>query len=592
MPMAKAAKIRRDPRLEAARRLVARDIDFVAVLAAQFNRVLAVADPAAPALEADGGRAAERLVLALKAFWETSDPSLSAFKETEDATAYLVRFFTPMLQAGAFAQRLRTSDGFGAGLPPDTGGTDVSIDYVEHARRAFQGPLTRLEGAVAPWFAPVQLAPMRTAMTGVVLLTALPIWTVYHHFHGIAAYGDVQEHLRASLAAASTALGDVYSLVARPAVLDDRVVTLSPAAEQLLLTMLNALQAALSAKSGELDRFSMEVQGLPTRVHRTAKALTAERDAQPLWREGTGADTVVSLGTPPAGARDVALFPYLGLLEYEGGERTFARSFFALPTTWERLVDCARLVSQAGFVLVLTAACNPSGGRHPPHQTHRNGVELDLDWGFTSTLWQTGGQQRGKVRDLARRVRKPAVLVYIFRDTETGEYLTLVPNPADAGKPFTHTGIEALSTLVVIQALVLSGLRRYLYADIENMLLAADYLGLVLDPSLFVKVGRKANIPVAEGTGHYNHLHAEAQEGAARYLTPNNLTKIYGRALERDAHPEFQRFLEPPRDADDDTKQRVKAFTDAWLQRSKQDPPLPSLLPVWLPGSELSQLPR
>jgi hypothetical protein len=52
----------------------------------------------------------------------------------------------------------------------------------------------------------------------------------------------------------------------------------------------------------------------------------------------------------------------------------------------------------------------------------------------------------------------------------------------------------------VVQALVLSGLRRYLYSEIENMLDAADYLGGVVDKDLFTEVGRKGGCPEFRGT--------------------------------------------------------------------------------------------
>ncbi|MFE7076930.1 hypothetical protein ACFU96_43260 [Streptomyces sp. NPDC057620] len=583
--MAAANEQKRDRRLEAARRLIMHDIDCAGVLAAQLNRVLAVADPVAPTLEADSGRGVERLCLDLKAFWETPDPSLTALKETEDATAYLVNFFSPLLEAELLAHLLRTREGFGAGQPPASDAT-VSIGYVDHARRALREPLTRLETALAPWFTPNQFAHVRTSLTGITLLTVLPLWTAYHHLHGTAAHQEVRMRLHASLAGARDALGDLYGLVARPEILDDRVVVLTPATEHLLVTLINALQAAITVKSGYLDRFSAEIQVLPPRVHRTVTSLVSERDARVFRRTGKGADMIVSLGPPPPSTDggNMGVFPYLGALTYEGSARTFARSFFALPRTWERLVDCSRLVSQAGFALVVTAASNPSGGRHPPHQTHRSGVEVDLDWGFIDQFWESGGKQCGKVRNLARRIRKPANFIYIYQDVETGNYIMLEPHPADAHLPSSHTGIEALSTLVVIQALILSGLRRYIYADVENMLQASDYLGTALSSRLFPKVGQKENIPVVEGLGHYHHLHAEALEGGPRYLAPHHLTELYRLALDRDKHPAFQQFLNPPADADDDTQQRVKAFARAWHKRSEQDPPLPSLLPVWQPG--------
>ncbi|WP_214405682.1 hypothetical protein [Pseudonocardia lacus] len=553
------------------------DFTASAVLASQLRRLLNLT-----ALASMGGAfttEATTLYLSLKGIWEVPDAALDKHKEVDDAVTHLDNFFTPLLDPSHFDLAVRSSQVFLRRYP---GGSAVASQppsdptYIDHALRAFTNTLKELDEALAESFSAPYTSRLTNLVTGIVVLCSVPVWAVYHHFHGTAAYAVVSHQLASVLAIARTSVRTMYTELVRPRSTSEG--NLSPSEEYLLTVVDDALYSMISARLGYLAQFERKTSALPSRIRFAAETLNNRIRATAFWVSGPSDEPFVTLGKPARSGPEAKAFPYHGVVLHEGGERLHARSFFALPGAWAVFEDFCRLVCQAGFTVTVTAVGNSNGGRHPPHSTHRSGLEFDVDWTFTS-------DPKDRVRNLARRRKKYGT--GIFRDVERGQYFSLEELPGDTTPP-THIYIEALSALVVFQAAALSGLRRYLYVDVTNMILAADYLGWVVDRGLFAEVGRKANVPVAEGMGHFNHLHGEVPSPAVSRLSGDALTRIFRQALVRDGNDEFSSYyFRPPVDASPAVIARVLQFTERWMQRSAAG--LPALLPVWLSAEEVSR---
>ncbi|WP_372348399.1 hypothetical protein [Streptomyces sp. KL116D] len=558
-------------------------------IAVQLRRLLEVAAPASRG----GGctREANALRLSLKGIWERGDPGLDAYKETEDAVAFLDGFFAPLLSPDAFTTAL-TGDRFLRRYP---GGTALTSQepgdpmYVDYALRAFTPTFLELDEALAEALPAPLDARLANFVAGVVVLCSVPVRIAYHHFHGTAAYTVIAErHIRVLVGARASARAAHAEMVLSGAA-GGR--TLSSDEEYVLVTTLDAVQSMVTTRLDSVTRFQQDKADLPPRIRVPAAELTQRVAAIQFWVHGPPDNRRARLGKPSTTGPEDKPLPYYGTVLDAGGERVHARSFYALPESWRAFENFCRLVCQAGFSVYVNACSNAHGGRHPKHVTHREGVEFDVDWTFTSSPGDT-------VRNLARRRKKYGT--GIFRDVERDRYFSLEPVPGDP-QLHSHRNIEALSTLVVFQAAALSGLHRYLYSDVENMILAAEYLGWVVDQSLFAQVGRKANIPVAEGVNHADHLHGEVTSPVTRCLDETVLTTILHQALVRDAHKEFSStYLLPPWQAPSSApktdagaqkptprEMRTTAFIHLWAERAAAG--LPALLPVWLPTEDLQR---
>lgn len=558
------------------------------VIAVQLRRLF---ETAAPASRGGGfTREAKALQLSLKGIWERPDPGLDAYKETEDAVTFLDGFFAPLLSPDGFHVAARTGDRFLRRYP---GGTALTSQvpgdpvYVDYALRAFTGTFMELDEALGSALAPPLGSRLANFVAGVVVLCSVPVRIAYHHFHGTAAYTVIADrHVKVLARARASARGAHAEMVLGGS---GSGRALSSDEEYLLVTTLDVLQSMAGTKLDSVTRFQQHKANLPPRTRVPAAELAQRMRAREFWVHGPPDNRQAQLGKPSnAGPEDKPL-PYYGTVIDADGERLHARSFHALPESWQVFENFCRLVCQAGFTVYVNACSNAHGGRHPKHVTHREGVEFDVDWTFTSN-------PSDKVRNLARRRKKYGT--GIFRDVERDQYFSLEPVPGDP-ELHSHRNIEALSALVVFQAAALSGLHRYLYSDVENMILAAEYLGWVVDQRLFAEVGRKANIPVAEGANHANHLHGEVPSPATSRLDDAALTTIFHQALARDGHKEFSStYLLPPWSAhppkaDEEEKEptpqekRVAAFIQLWAERAAAG--LPALLPIWLPTEELER---
>src|SRR5258706_14532358 len=184
----------------------------------------------------------------------------------------------------------------------------------------------------------------------------------------------------------------------------------------------------------------------------------------------------------------------------------------------------ARLVREAGFLLWVNAASNQYGGRHPPHQGHNKGIEVDLDW--TRSL-----DPKDKVPNLARGDLIPVTHadlsqgapVTFFIDPIKGP-MTLVPAPGNEGLPTTQTGVARLATWVVMQGAVLLGFRPLIYIDRENFKRSLKYhliaalSGVMAEDAKLPEQGKavalwdpesKRTLIQLDAKSHYNNLHTE-----------------------------------------------------------------------------------
>jgi len=556
-------------------RLLADDIAASEVLASQLRRILDIASSAS--MGGAFAKDAKTFYLSLKKIWEQSDSRLEAYKEVEDAVSYLDGFLMPLLDSERFDAAVRVGQTFLRRYP---GGSALASQppsdpaYIDYALRAFTGTFEEVDDALVAAFSVPDVPPrVANLVVGVVVLCTVPIWAIYHHFHGTAAYAAVSHQLADVLAAGRTTVRMFHQGLVRQVAAGQNFTTDE---EYLLVTVISVLHSMINVRLAYLAQFERDTSSLPPRIRFTADALDQQMRRTAFWVSGPPGERVVQLGRPREPNLEAKPFPYHGSIVYEGGERLHSRSFYALPDGWAVFEDFCRLVCQAGFTVTVTACGNAFGGRHPPHDTHRSGLEFDVDWAFTS-------DSRDRVRNLARRRKRYGT--GIFRDVERDKYFSLEEIPGDKTPP-THIYIEALSALVAFQAAALSGLRRYLYVDVENMILAADYLGWIVDRALFAEVGRKANIPVIEGLGHFNHLHGEVPSPAVSRIDSEVLTRVFVQALIRDKNPDFSSYyLRAPVGASPASVDRVRRFGELWAQRSVDG--LPALRPVWLPAEEV-----
>jgi hypothetical protein len=416
------------------------------------------------------------------------------------------------------------------------------------------------------------------AAHGVSILASFPLWTVFHHFHGLATTEFVAPQFRASLDAAKSALPEVYRAATAISVLDSQVSTVGPEAEYVVRSLTNVLFSVLVEKLDAFDGFKAEIQRVPARQRLPLDRLRQRVEERRFWRVQRGSLVEVGLEGVDAPPDDAKFFDYWGPISYEGTEKSHERSFHALPEAWEMLIQFFRLVSQSGFASILTAASNPRGGRHPPHDTHRSGIDFDLDWGYVD------GPSR--VPNLARRKKRFGKGRLL--DLERDEVFELILDPRDQSVQEKQIRMPLVATLVVLQAAALSGLRRYLYVDTDAMSYAANQLGLLIDASLSGARRGTRNIPVAEGLAHYNHLHAEAKDlrspqrdrqPTSAFLSKEQLSKLYAHALLRDTDPRFQKELTAPWYFTPAEQGRVDEFAKKWMQRSNDGKP--ALLPLW-----------
>lgn len=581
---------------------LASDLASATFLLARLNEFLAGLDQqAAPQAPLSGQltAAVRQAFQAIADTWTTWTKTSvrTAIADLDPAEKVLVEFFDPLLDASSLGDQLRS----GSLTFPGQGLVGLT--------QAFAPFLTQLEGVLAAaGFSADQSNLAISAAMGAILLCAFPLWTVYSALHGLAAHNRVVPRLQASLPVAGRALdGMIGSVVATAAA------TQAAGFAAILSRLSTSLRQALNQKAGPyLDAFGANAQSIFTlRTQLRESDLNAQVSSIQFWAHAAAGKTEVSLGAGPVQVGDPS-FPYLGGIYFNAPACTQARSFLALPDAWAALAQAARFVSQAGFWLYVNAANNPYGGRHPPHDTHFNGGDFDLGWTYigVNPIDPDPRSEANKHENLARmRKAKPQSGYYpIFSDPVKKEDYTLIPIPEDRQMPPTHAGIQKLAFHVVVQAVALSGLRRYLYADAQNMRYALSNLGLaasylasqlnIADPRLDPWDGtNKAAIPVTEAMAHYNHLHGELFRRAA--FTPNPILEgmnfqkflsfIYKLAIERDQDTAFYTEMLQPRYGvqRNESEAKIKPFRDAWCARSKAG--LPSLLPVWLTSQRWNQ---
>jgi hypothetical protein len=403
---------------------------------------------------------------------------------------------------------------------------------------------------------------------GIVIIAAAPVRSIYHSFHGTAAIETVETGLAAAGQAAQAMLAESW-------------VDLLGAADPGLPGRYRALMAEV-LQFRSLIGCDLYASALapPDRL----------RPAQSPKHSGEALETT-SKDWPKLG-----FTTRLDLLSHRPDD---AEVYWAHDAAWKRLDLAASYVSQAGFALVLTAANNRWDGKHPPHNTHQNGFDFDLDVLIPlrpREFGDAGGKAAFRaVADLAQMQLIPSKKGVILNDK--GESFTMVPvNPRDP-RPTTQTLLDRLAIWVVLQALQLVGMDDVLYADFANMDLAARHVAgrfLVSPPRPVAMPGGK--LPprgqvrqLLDPAGHYNHLHAECpRDLVAVPSSPPDFTRqrswptlngsLIDWAKARDADPRFLELMFGPDGAAPPEETR---YREDWTGRWKEDGP--SLLPVWDP---------
>jgi hypothetical protein len=535
--------------------------------------------------------------LTLKADWERrTSPLLEGLQELIAAESFCAAYFFPLLSPddlkseftdpAIFRDATRRALRSGTVLPD---APYVTLGYHESVSHVPGGAFGVIEDLIESSLANV--GPLsttsrvtRAAMTAF-FEASVPIYTLYHHCHGLATARVLAPRLESAIAVARSRLreqiaADVSSLAALQAGFFDprRTITLELIGE--------LFDTALVLKLSLLERFRQMIATIRKRSFLPARELNA-RAASVFWRLGpSDSPTGVGLGNPPKDDA-VATRRITPRVWYEGSPQTFDRSFWAPDECWFAFQDLVQLMSQSGFALALIAASSPLDGRHPPHLTHRNGIEFDVDWGFPDPASQEASASTVVVvPNLARAEKKTKGSKATYIDQYTGQTFDLVPVAGDE-RPTTQTGIAQVATLAMFQAAVLSGFHRYLYVDATNLRQAVEYLGIGIDRTLFTEPNLTNNIPFAEGMGHYNHLHAEYGGKKGAFLTPENLLKMYQRALARDNDAEFKALMDRTPESMRKSEPLLKKFRDDWFARATAS--FPSLLPVWLSTKDLKK---
>jgi hypothetical protein len=532
---------------------------------------------------------AEQYFAWAKSSWErTNGTMLSNLREVDAAEAFVVAFFTPLLEAKQLSDQLTDQTIFGTQALLEVPTSGPSLQPIRPLTQvSFTGPpipnFLLVYAGVFTWFhdllvsqgLPLNVADAVASYTmGTFLVCSFPLWTVYHELHGKMAFDRVLERLQESVDECQDMGIKVLSTVLatpRPTTPVDSAQTVS--------LWLDVLAAALRNKRGDLPAFAALCQQVNSeRIRLPADQLNADLKAEGFWTEGAGKKTVVNFGKIPSGTPAANVLSYVGEVRYAADETIQERSFWAPRSTWTLLTRAVRLISQAGFHTYITAVDNPYGGRHPPHLTHRGGFEVDLVWTVTSQPGDT-------VNNLAQsNIRYGHGFLF---DVNTQRYFDVQPVKDNRHwESVSHTGLAELSTRVALQAIALAEFARYLYLDFLNMKFAAQDLALALGDKSLNPFAGGGPIPVVEGLGHYNHLHVEApssQLKAPKYFTQRVLTILFHLALLRDQDDDFLSSMFEPQDTAFPTKAQEDAATEfqgQWIAASSHEQP--SLLPVWL----------
>jgi len=598
--LASASKTLRQAR---AKRFVS-DVDSVFFLIDRLNEFLAgvSAKTSTDLLDVQTAAAVSQVFLSLEQAWRA--PSFLPPSDLDPAEQFLANFFHPLLDANSLIEQL------------ESGSSNFVSErtFVQSMAEAYAPFLTRLESTLASTgFLQDQTDLILGAVIGTVLVCSFPLWVVYADFHGYTAVDRVVPRLSDSLSAAGFVLNDVRSKV-----LGNTASSMLADVDFVLSQLNMSLRQALLQKTGPyLDAFGKHAKLIfAGRTRPQESDVVTAVQSLSFWRHVTDGKTTISLAAQRMDAADKPL-PYLGGIYFNATHAVQERSFLALPAGWAALEQAARFVSQAGFWLYVSAANNPYGGRHQPHNAHESGGDFDLGWTYVyddQDLCHAKDMKSHK-ENLARmqrvncaRARVPNNAVITFTDALTNEDFCIDPISADAQKRPTHAAIQKLAAHVVLQAIALAGFKRYLYADAQNMRYAATNLGLAMS-YLATQLGKddprlnpwgqgrgrmgKAIIPVTEAMVHYDHLHVEllaaSTVSADWLLSEPALTFMYTLARERDNDDGFYSEMFQPRThvERDESSDKIKAMKCDWKKRS--DAKMPSLLPVWLTQSRWDQ---
>jgi hypothetical protein len=463
----------------------------------------------------------------------------------------------------------------GDSAPPWRGQDASTGPFVSMFASVVRDVLDRMSG----WYQPPPETPESVAWRrafsfafGIVIIAAVPLRSIYQAFHGTAAIETVEPGLAGTSLAA-------HAMLAEPWV--NLLGTIDPGLPERYRVLMGGVLEHRSLIGCDLYASALAP---PARSQLTA---SPRRSADAL--ETT--------------RKDWPRLGYTTRLDIASRAPANTEIYWAHDVAWQRLDQAAAYVSQAGFALVVTAANNRWGGKHPPHDTHHNGFDFDLDVLIPvrpRDFGDSGGKAEVRtVADLAPMQRFPSKKSEFVDDK--GERFALVPlNPRDP-RPTAQGLIDRLAIWVALQALQLVGMDDVLYADFGNMGLAARHLAGRFGRSSPPRpvATRYGGLPpsgqlrqLLEPAGHYNHVHAECPRDIVADLSaPPALTgrrswpalngSLVDWAEVRDSDPRFLTLMFGTEGAA--PRQEALYRTD-WSARWKGDGP--ALLPVWDPTIE------
>ena len=178
--------------------LIAGDVDSISFLIDRLNEFLA--GTSLDLLDVQMANAVSQVFLSLGQVWN----AINEMKDLDPAEKFAVDFFHPLLDGDNLRNELESgSPSFAADWP-----------FTQSMVQAYAPFFTRLEEILANrGFPQDQTNLVLGAVIGIVALCSFPLWVVYRHFHGYAAYDRVLPRLLNSLSAAQFVLNDVRSTI-------------------------------------------------------------------------------------------------------------------------------------------------------------------------------------------------------------------------------------------------------------------------------------------------------------------------------------------------------------------------------------------
>lgn len=411
---------------------------------------------------------------------------------------------------------------------------------------------------------------LRGVAYGMVVLALVPVFCLYDNYHGTCVIEELLPRLSNSLAVMAE-----YARRSLPVKLVPRLQgRLLPEDDGRVVTLLDAFSAFAASLAGATrdshDRLLHVAADQGGRV-RTPKRFTKSGSWTFNIKEGSEDSTLAEHTAPE-------------MLEYPvvKGRRVSSYDeskeiYWILPALWTPVATALALCNQAGMRVWFNAANNRWGGKHPPHDTHRQGASLDVDVGFA---WLEGSKVPNVKKRDPQHVPLPDNLV-----------------PRNSSNAECLQSMDRIAGWILTQAFLLVGVRYFVYGDWALVEEAAAHLAAQVNIERPARLDGRVDV-----LGHNDHWHFEMSvgdraSGVDPYLwqasDPDLLSHLYALAVERDKNIAFWRTMagplkDPPTQESDFSNVRDAENWQRWWSwghGSKSEAGLP-LLPVWAPAAE------